>query len=350
MVGVFFLLFLTLGSCTPLQAPEIVKIGLVAPFEGAYRAYGYDAIYAARMAVREINSSSVSEGWAVELVAYDDRDEPDMARTAARNLVTDADVLAVIGHFTSDSTTAASDIYTEAGLPLLVIGEGPESPALWHLAPSPQRQAEALLQTITLPSYSATVWGEDWIAAELSRQLAAQNMRLISTSPETVSTTPEFIFSTLPALQTGAYLRIWSEEGWQGRLIGTSDLHTPVFANVSGKWRTRACFVTPYPQPNDVPDIARWKNTYAQIGPHVPEPAAFAIPTYEAVRALAQVIAELQQANSPVTRQQLKAALAQTSYVSKLGVITWDTHSYWNDAALYNYCWEETPRLVQVLP
>lgn len=31
----------------------VVKIGLVAPFEGRHRAIGYDAIYSARLAVRD---------------------------------------------------------------------------------------------------------------------------------------------------------------------------------------------------------------------------------------------------------------------------------------------------------
>lgn len=348
--GAFFFLSLITGSCVPARVPEVIKIGLVAPFEGAYRAYGYDAIYAARLAVREINAASVSEGWALELVAYDDRAEPDMARASARNLVTDSDVLAVIGHFTGGTTTAASDIYTAAELPLMVIGEGPESPSLWHLAPSPQRQAEAILETITHPSFSTAVWGEGWLASELSQQLSAQNMHLISTGPENVSTIPEFVISTLPPLQTGEYLRIWSEKGWQGHLIGTAGLHTSSFALVSGEWRDRACFITPYPLTNDLPNIESWKKAYSQTGPHVPEPGAYALPTYEAVRVLAQVIDELRQDHKALTRQQLNTALAQARHTGKLGVMTWDAHGYWNNAPLYHYCWEGTPQLVQLLP
>jgi len=46
-------IFLT--ACSASTQP-VVKIGLVAPFEGRYRPIGYEAIYAARLAIREINA------------------------------------------------------------------------------------------------------------------------------------------------------------------------------------------------------------------------------------------------------------------------------------------------------
>ncbi len=51
--------------------PTTVKIGLVAPFEGSYRSIGYDAVYAARLVVREINATGGIDGVRLELVAYD---------------------------------------------------------------------------------------------------------------------------------------------------------------------------------------------------------------------------------------------------------------------------------------
>jgi ABC-type branched-subunit amino acid transport system substrate-binding protein len=50
-----FLLLLFLTNCTSV-AP-VVKVGLVGPFEGRHREIGYDAIYSARLAVREINQA-----------------------------------------------------------------------------------------------------------------------------------------------------------------------------------------------------------------------------------------------------------------------------------------------------
>ncbi|MBN1922237.1 MAG: ABC transporter substrate-binding protein [Anaerolineae bacterium] len=118
--GIIALIFLQgLSGCLPPALPRVVKIGLVAPFEGAERDRGYDTIYAARLAIREINAAGGAGGWQLELIAHDDRADPEFAHTAAQNLATDADVVAVIGHFHPDSTAAAQAIYIESELPLL---------------------------------------------------------------------------------------------------------------------------------------------------------------------------------------------------------------------------------------
>ncbi len=67
-----------LSACAASTQP-VVKIGLVAPFEGRYRPIGYEAIYAARLAIREINARGGINGHRIELVALDDRGEPEKA-------------------------------------------------------------------------------------------------------------------------------------------------------------------------------------------------------------------------------------------------------------------------------
>jgi ABC-type branched-subunit amino acid transport system substrate-binding protein len=109
----------------------VVKIGLVAPFEGRDRAIGYDAVYAARLAVREVNAaggitgSGGRGGYRVALVALDDRGDAELATQTAAALVVDADVIAVVGHYLPQTTAAAANVYANAGLPLLPAGAPP---------------------------------------------------------------------------------------------------------------------------------------------------------------------------------------------------------------------------------
>ena len=117
---IVLLLTLFLTACTASTQP-VVKIGLVAPFEGHYRPIGYEAVYAARLAIREINARGGINGRRIELVALDDRGEPEKALTAARQLALDPQVVAVVGHLRPDSTDAAMKIYCAAGLPLIAV-------------------------------------------------------------------------------------------------------------------------------------------------------------------------------------------------------------------------------------
>lgn len=102
----------------------MLKIGLVAPFEGRYRAIGYEAIYAARLAIREINAAGGIGGVRVELFALDDGGDPQQAIEQARKLALDPQVIAVVGHYRSGATNAAIDVYCEERLPILAVESG----------------------------------------------------------------------------------------------------------------------------------------------------------------------------------------------------------------------------------
>jgi branched-chain amino acid transport system substrate-binding protein len=103
----------------------VVKVGLVAPFEGRDRAIGYDAIYSARLAVREINAAGGINGTRVALVALDDSGDRTLAGQAAATLGIDPGVVAVVGHYLPETTAAAAPVYDRDGLALLVMGEPP---------------------------------------------------------------------------------------------------------------------------------------------------------------------------------------------------------------------------------
>jgi len=113
----FLLSALALVGCAVTK--PIIKIGLVAPFEGLYRDVGYDALYAVKLALREWNEAGGVEGYMVELVALDDSGDPDQAPGQASELTLDPLVMGAIGHFDDQTTLAASPVYQEAGLALI---------------------------------------------------------------------------------------------------------------------------------------------------------------------------------------------------------------------------------------
>ena len=112
----------------PASTEPVVKIALVAPFEGNERSVGYDAIYSARLAVREINSRGGLNGYRVALVALDDGGDPELAREVATSLVRDTAVVAVIGHGLPETTEAVVSIYAQANLPFIQLGQPPFAP------------------------------------------------------------------------------------------------------------------------------------------------------------------------------------------------------------------------------
>lgn len=117
---------LLLAGCASVD--PVVKVGLAAPFEGRHRTIGYDAIYSARLAVREINAAGGINGHRIALVALDDNGQPELAAQTAASLSVDPSVLAVVGHYLPETTAAGQQVYERDGLAHISVGEPPFGP------------------------------------------------------------------------------------------------------------------------------------------------------------------------------------------------------------------------------
>ena len=93
----------------------VVKIGFVAPLTGDQAPTGQDMLHGAQLAVEHANARGpVLPGHRLELLALDDQRSPTQAVAAAKKLVADRDVVAVVGHLNSSCTMPASAIYHAA--------------------------------------------------------------------------------------------------------------------------------------------------------------------------------------------------------------------------------------------
>jgi branched-chain amino acid transport system substrate-binding protein len=98
-----------------------VKIGFAAPLTGANAGYGKDLENGVRLAIEEANAQKIKIGDKVaqfQIVSEDDQADPRIGVQAAQKLV-DAGVSAVVGHFNSGTTIPASQVYEQAGIPVI---------------------------------------------------------------------------------------------------------------------------------------------------------------------------------------------------------------------------------------
>ncbi len=123
VLGLGVVSLLIVAACSSVV--PVVKVGLVAPFEGRHRDIGYDVLYSARLAVREINAAGGIDGTRVALVALDDGGSPEFAAATANSLLVDPEVVAVVGNWLPETTAVAGRRYDQSGLAYLVGGEEP---------------------------------------------------------------------------------------------------------------------------------------------------------------------------------------------------------------------------------
>ncbi len=105
MATILSVLFLAGCSASRLGVLPVVKVGLIAPFEGPQRAAAYECLFAVKSAIKEYNEASRGIGPLVELVALDDSLSVEDAdkRKVMQQMTIDPAVLGVVGPWMTES-------------------------------------------------------------------------------------------------------------------------------------------------------------------------------------------------------------------------------------------------------
>ncbi len=109
-------LLLALAGCGPRQ--RVVRVAVALPLTGDLGNEGQGLLRAVTLAVEQANEAKRFP-FRVEAVGYDDRADPSEAANVANLIVSDARVVAVIGHYMSDCALEAAPIYAAASIPMV---------------------------------------------------------------------------------------------------------------------------------------------------------------------------------------------------------------------------------------
>jgi len=108
------LLALLLPACTSIR--PVLKIGLLAPFEGLHRQSGYAALTAMHQAIADFAPTDI----AIMPLALDDAAASVQTERAARKLLQDHSLRALIGPYAPSLVQQIHPLLTDAGLPWFV--------------------------------------------------------------------------------------------------------------------------------------------------------------------------------------------------------------------------------------
>ena len=116
-------LLLLLVSCSTIQPPT--KIALLAPFEGRYREIGYNALYAARLAMQDAGNTQI------ELLPIDDGGTEVSATSRVLALRRDPQLAAVL--VVGPASTDITALEALEGIASLVVGHWGAQPVVNHV-------------------------------------------------------------------------------------------------------------------------------------------------------------------------------------------------------------------------
>jgi len=315
---------LALVGCTVTK--PIIKIGLVAPFEGVYRDVGYDALYAVKLALRERNEMGGVEGYMVELVALDDSADPDQAPGQASELVLDPLVMGAIGHFDDQTTLAASSVYQEGGIALIApvaTAEGLENyPSVFQLGASEEAlgRAAALFAWQELGARRLAVLGQG-NALTQAFAVAAQDLGATVLSYQDVEHLEkggrfDLLFLGGGSWEGATLLLRLRGAGIEAPLMGGFD--SPQFA----RWAGEAAEGTLYATSAILVDDPRFLAEYRELTGVDPGPQATL--AYDAANLLLAALERAIENNGRPTREGVLAALRGQVYQGLTGSITFN--------------------------
>lgn len=100
------------GSTAP-ATNGVIKIAVAGPMTGDNAEYGKGFLNAAQMKVDEWNANGGVLGKKIQIVPFDDKNSGEEAASIAQKIVSDKDIIGVIGHFSSGVCMAAAPTYND---------------------------------------------------------------------------------------------------------------------------------------------------------------------------------------------------------------------------------------------
>ncbi|MBI5301297.1 MAG: branched-chain amino acid ABC transporter substrate-binding protein [Chloroflexi bacterium] len=96
-----------------------IKIASQSPLSGDQASLGEGIKLGTQLAVEQLSKPLVDLGYKVEYVPFDDQAKPDVGVANAKNLVTDPDIMVVIGHLNSGVAIPSSEVYKDTDLAMV---------------------------------------------------------------------------------------------------------------------------------------------------------------------------------------------------------------------------------------
>jgi len=243
------------------RAQEVVNIGISGPLTGAQASEGKDNENGARLAVEELNKEGVKvAGKTVtfKLVSEDDQADPRIGVQVAQKLI-DAKVSAVLGPYNSGVAIPASQLYHNAGIPMLSVASNPTLtlqgfPEVFRIGASDSQLGGAMADFAVdkLKAKTAAViddrsaYGQG-VAEQFMTVAKARGLKIVQQQyasgqaidfkgilAQIKSTSPDVIFYGGYASQSAPLVKQMRQLGVRAKLLGGDGICTSDMAKIGG--------------------------------------------------------------------------------------------------------------------
>ena len=333
------------------------KLGVAGPISGQNAAFFDQMKHGAEGAVAAINKAGGVNGQKLVLDEQDDACDPKQAVAAANKIVSDNDV-GVIGHFCSSSSIPASDVYSDAGLPM--ISPGSTNPTLtdrglkdvFRTCGRDDQQAAVAVDAIVSHKLGAkiavvddkTTYGKG-LADGVRKALIAKGLKpVIDDSVTQGDKDFSALISRLKAAnidllyyggyyaEAGLLVRQAHEQGLKAPLMGGDGIGEVSFANIAGPASDGSYMTFPNDPRNDpksAPIVKAFRDAKY-------EPEGYTLYTYAAVQAYVEAAKRAKSTDGT----KVSAELHKGSFDTVIGKISFDGKGDPSSKGFVVYVWK----------
>lgn len=240
---------------------DTIKVGYIGPLTGGSASLGVPAQHGFELAVKHLNDSGELDR-TIELVSVDDEADPTKSAAAAQRMITEDDVIAVLGGPNSGPVLANNPVITEAGVVQLVTiaqADGlidPESPGYdltFQVTENNTYNVGATVQFFLDADYASicavadtTEYGQSGIASIEAvfadngldvTQTVSHEVNATDLTPQVLSLRDagcESIYLFSYGQDAAVFMKTVNQIGWDVDVIGGRALNQAAFLSIAG--------------------------------------------------------------------------------------------------------------------
>ncbi|XWN33415.1 MAG: ABC transporter substrate-binding protein [Devosia sp.] len=323
-----------LGAAVPgtasAQDGEPITFGFLGPFTGQFAANGQRFQEAAELFVEQTNEAGGIVGRPLVIEFEDDRGDPLQAANIAQRFVSNEDIIAAIGSFTSTASMAAGEIFANAKMaqvsPTASHPDYTKISEFQFRMPNTQDivaglNADLIMEELGAKSVAIAYFQDDWgifvgkATSEEVEKRGGEVVLLEAMSPQARdfrsmitkirALQPEAIFLASHYQVSSIFLQQLRQAGLDIPVGGADSLYNPELINLAGD-ATEGFVTATYYFPTD-PSKAAFTEAYeAKYGRKPDQWGAFA---YDAVAITTEAVKSLLEADKELTRENLAKAI-----------------------------------------
>ena len=339
------------GGAPAADKKAKITLAMVNPLTGDAATYGVSHKNGLELALAEINKAGGVKGQQIELLTHDDAGDPKQAAAGAQKFADMKSVVAVVGSCLSSNTLAMVPITDKAKLPHTVVSSSSHklsgmSKYFFRMAVQDDKVGGLMVdlsQGKFKPKKMALLYlNNDYgKGLLLSNEPQAKKHGITLTSAQTYlandkdysalltkvkAEAPDVLLVGSTYTDGGLIVKQAREMGLMMPIVGPTGLYSPKYMEIAGKAVENTYFLGVFVPTNPDPKVQEFVKKYKEK--YGMEPDTFAALAYDQGYVLKDAL-EKAAAKGAVTRENVREAMAGSSFKGVTGTVTFDAKGDW---------------------